>query len=120
MSSTATPVRTGLFGEGGNDLITAGTGDDTVFGGAGDDLIVAEIGDGNDVYFGDDSDGGTGGDTLDLSAATVDVSVNLGTGALARAAPRAARPETTRSGASRTSTRARATTPSSRAMPPTS
>jgi Ca2+-binding RTX toxin-like protein len=71
-----------LFGEGGNDLITAGTGDDTVFGGAGDDLIVAEIGDGTDVYFGDDSDGGTGGDTLDLSAATVDVSVNLGTGAL--------------------------------------
>jgi Ca2+-binding RTX toxin-like protein len=71
-----------LFGEGGNDLITAGAGDDTVFGGAGDDLIVAEIGDGNDTYFGDNSDGGTGRDTLDLSAATAAVSVNLGTGAL--------------------------------------
>ena len=73
-----------LFGEGGNDLITAGAGDDTVFGGAGDDLIVAEVGDGNDTYFGDDSDGGTGRDMLDLSAATVDVSVQLGTGALAK------------------------------------
>ena len=73
-----------LFGEGGNDLITAGTGDDTVFGGAGDDLIVAEVGDGNDVYFGDDSDGGAGKDTLDVSAATADVSVNLGSGALAK------------------------------------
>ncbi|HEY2875736.1 MAG TPA: peroxidase family protein [Reyranella sp.] len=73
-----------LFGEGGNDLITAGAGDDTVFGGAGDDLIVAEVGDGNDTYFGDDSDGGAGRDTLDLSAATVDVSVQLGTGALAK------------------------------------
>jgi Ca2+-binding RTX toxin-like protein len=73
-----------LFGEGGNDLITAGAGDDTVFGGAGDDLIVAEVGDGNDTYFGDDSDGGAGKDTLDLSAATAEVSVNLGSGALAK------------------------------------
>jgi Ca2+-binding RTX toxin-like protein len=51
-----------------------------VFGGAGNDLIVAEIGDGNDVYFGDDSDGGTGTDTLDMSAATANVTVNLGSG----------------------------------------
>ena len=71
-----------LFGESGNDLLTAGAGDDTVFGGAGDDLIVAEVGDGNDVYFGDDSDGGTGKDTLDMSAATAGVTVNLGNGAL--------------------------------------
>ena len=71
-----------IFGEGGNDLITAGAGDDAVFGGAGNDLIVAEIGDGNDVYFGDDSDGGTGVDTLDMSAATVGVTVNLGSGPL--------------------------------------
>ena len=53
-----------------------------MFGGAGNDLIVAEIGDGNDVYFGDDSDGGTGTDTLDMSAATADVTVNLGSGPL--------------------------------------
>jgi hypothetical protein len=71
-----------IFGEQGNDLITAGAGDDTVFGGAGNDLIVAEIGDGNDVYFGDEGDGGTGIDTLDMSAATVDVTVKLGSGPL--------------------------------------
>lgn len=71
-----------IFGEAGNDLITAGAGDDAVFGGAGDDLIVAELGDGNDVYFGDDSDGGAGVDTLDMSAATASVTVNLGSGPL--------------------------------------
>jgi Ca2+-binding RTX toxin-like protein len=71
-----------IFGDQGNDLITAGAGDDTVFGGAGDDLIVAEVGDGNDVYFGDEGGGGTGIDTLDMSAATANVTVNLGSGAL--------------------------------------
>jgi Ca2+-binding RTX toxin-like protein len=71
-----------ILGEGGNDLINAGAGDDAVFGGAGNDLIVAETGDGNDVYFGDDSDGGTGIDTLDMSAATANVTVNLGSGPL--------------------------------------
>jgi Ca2+-binding RTX toxin-like protein len=68
-----------IFGDAGNDLINAGAGDDAVFGGAGDDLIVAELGDGNDVYFGD-SDGGTGTDTLDMSAATANVTVDLGSG----------------------------------------
>jgi Ca2+-binding RTX toxin-like protein len=71
-----------IFGDGGNDLITAGAGNDAVFGGAGDDLIVAEIGDENDVYFGDDSDGDVGIDTLDMSAATANVTVNLGSGPL--------------------------------------
>ena len=71
-----------IFGEQGNDLITAGAGDDTVFGGAGNDLIVAEIGDGNDIYFGDEGDGGTGIDTLDMSATTAAVTVNLGNGPL--------------------------------------
>ena len=66
-----------IFGDQGNDMITAGAGDDAVFGGAGDDLIVAEVGDGNDVYFGDE-----GIDTLDMSAATANVTVNLGSGAL--------------------------------------
>ena len=69
-----------LFGDQGNDMITAGAGDDSVFGGAGNDLFVAEVGDGNDVYFGDDADGGAGIDTLDISAATVDTFVNLGSG----------------------------------------
>ena len=71
-----------LFGDGENDLINAGAGDDQVFGGEGNDLIVAEVGDGNDVYFGDHGDGGTGIDTLDMSAATADVTVNLGSGPL--------------------------------------
>jgi Ca2+-binding RTX toxin-like protein len=71
-----------IFGEEGNDLINAGAGDDAVFGGAGDDLIVAELGDGNDVYFGDEGNGGTGIDTLDMSAATASVNVNLGSGPL--------------------------------------
>ncbi|MET0876282.1 MAG: peroxidase family protein, partial [Tardiphaga sp.] len=71
-----------IFGDQGNDLINAGAGDDTVFGGAGNDLLVAEIGDGNDVYFGDDSEGGSGIDTIDFSAATVAVTVNLGAGPL--------------------------------------
>jgi len=71
-----------IFGGGGNDLINAGSGDDVVFGGAGDDLIVAEAGDGNDVYFGDDNDGGAGIDTLDMSAVTANLTVNLGSGPL--------------------------------------
>ncbi|KRR02770.1 hypothetical protein CQ12_06750 [Bradyrhizobium jicamae] len=75
-----------IFGDAGNDLINAGAGDDSVFGGAGDDLIVAEVGDGNDVYFGDDSDGGAGVDTLDMSAASANVTVNLGTGPLSNGA----------------------------------
>jgi Ca2+-binding RTX toxin-like protein len=69
-----------LFGEGGDDMITAGAGDDSVFGGDGNDLFVAEVNDGNDVYFGDNSDGGTGIDTLDMSAAIADTFVNLGSG----------------------------------------
>jgi len=71
-----------IFGHQGNDLINAGAGDDIVFGGAGNDLIVAELSDGNDVYYGDDSEGGSGIDTLDLSAATANVTVNLGSGPL--------------------------------------
>ena len=43
---------------------------------------MAEVGDGNDVYFGDEGDGGAGIDTLDMSAATANVTVNLGSGPL--------------------------------------
>jgi Ca2+-binding RTX toxin-like protein len=71
-----------IFADAGNDLITAGAGDDTVFGGDGDDLFVAEIGDGNDVYFGGAGDADSGVDTLDISAATADVTVVLGNGLL--------------------------------------
>jgi Ca2+-binding RTX toxin-like protein len=71
-----------LFGDQGNDMINAGAGNDTVFGGAGNDLFIAEIGDGNDVYFGDDSDGGSGIDTLDMTGITANVTATLGAGPL--------------------------------------
>ncbi|MFN3670800.1 MAG: peroxidase family protein [Bosea sp. (in: a-proteobacteria)] len=69
-----------LFGGAGDDLIDAGAGDDTVVAGAGDDLIVGAKSDGDDVYFGDEMDGGTGVDTLDLSAITANLTVDLGNG----------------------------------------
>jgi Ca2+-binding RTX toxin-like protein len=67
-----------VFGDDGNDLIDAGMGIDTVYGGAGDDRIMASVNDGNDVYYGDDMTGGTGNDTLDMSAITANISANLG------------------------------------------
>lgn len=67
-----------VFGDDGNDLIDAGAGNDTVYGGAGDDRIVASANDGNDAYYGDDMAGGTGADTLDMSAITANITANLG------------------------------------------
>ncbi|PJR09114.1 peroxidase family protein [Sinorhizobium meliloti] len=67
-----------VFADDGNDLVDAGTGNDTVYGGAGDDVIVASSGDGNDTYYGDDMAGGTGTDTLDMSAITANITANLG------------------------------------------
>ncbi len=64
-----------IFAGSGNDHVDAGSGDDTVMGGSGDDLFIGAIGDGNDIYFGED-----GNDTLDLSALTAAVEVNLGAG----------------------------------------
>ena len=69
-----------IFGGVGDDLIDAGAGNDTVVAGAGDDLIVGAAGDGDDTYFGDEIDGGTGNDTLDLSAITANLTVDLGNG----------------------------------------
>jgi len=73
-----------IFGEDGDDMIQAGAGNDTAFGGAGNDLFIAEAGDGNDVYFGDESDGGTGTDTLDMTGVSADITVHLGNGPLAK------------------------------------
>lgn len=73
-----------IFGESGDDLITAGAGNDTVIAGSGNDLITGRAGDGDDTYFGDDSGGGTGIDTLDLSAITANLNVDLGNGLLGR------------------------------------
>ena len=43
---------------------------------------MATLGDGNDTYFGDELNGGTGTDTLDMSRATANAVVDLGTGVL--------------------------------------
>jgi Ca2+-binding RTX toxin-like protein len=73
-----------LFGGADDDRLDGGAGSDTVVGGAGNDLIVAAIGDGDDTYHGDELAGGTGVDTLDMSAVTASVSVDLGSGLLGR------------------------------------
>ncbi len=73
-----------IFGESGDDRITAGAGNDTVVAGSGNDLIIGEAWDGYDTYFGDDSGGGSGIDTLDLSAITANLTVDLGNGLLGR------------------------------------
>ena len=60
----------------GNDTLNGGAGDDTLYGGDGDDRFTVNNGFGNDVI-----DGGAGGesagDTLDLSAVTADLTVDL-------------------------------------------
>lgn len=73
-----------VFGEAGDDRLEGGAGRDTVVGGAGDDLIVASVGDGDDTYHGDDLDGGDGVDTLDMSAISASITVDLGSGLLGR------------------------------------
>ena len=60
----------------GNDTVYGGEGDDYVWGGYGDDLHIVENDFGNDTYFGDSEDE-TLGDTLDLSAVTDDLTLDL-------------------------------------------
>ncbi len=60
----------------GNDTLYGGTGDDYVWGGFGDDVHVVENDFGNDTFFGD-SEQEVFGDTLDLSAVTDDLTINL-------------------------------------------
>lgn len=88
-----------LFGGDGNDIIDGGDGADLIFAGAGNDIIYGSwytdtvYGEaGNDVFiirqfgssteFGDDTDGGSGTDRLDLSQITTayGAAVNLDTG----------------------------------------
>lgn len=64
-----------IFAGDGDDLIDAGAGNDVVAGDAGHDVFVAAAGDGDDSY-----DGGDGVDTLDMSALTAGVQVDLGSG----------------------------------------
>jgi len=64
-----------VFADGGNDLIQTGSGNDYAYGGAGDDLFVAAKADGDDIYYGD-----AGSDTLDMSAITANLTVDIGNG----------------------------------------
>jgi Ca2+-binding RTX toxin-like protein len=79
-----------FFGAGGPDILTGGAGPDNLVGGQGDDEIHGNGGRdtlegnpglGGGVTGGDDTlDGGPGVDTLDYSAETGPVNVNMGTG----------------------------------------
>ncbi|MFZ1470683.1 MAG: Hint domain-containing protein [Paracoccaceae bacterium] len=60
----------------GNDVLYGGTGNDAVDGGAGDDRVVLESGFGNDTVIGGELSE-TLGDTLDASAITGDVTLDL-------------------------------------------
>lgn len=74
-----------LSGGEGNDLLIAGDGDDTLSGGTGNDTVLAADGDdviilennfGNDIIQGGET-AETAGDTLDLSAVTDDLVIDL-------------------------------------------
>ena len=88
-----------LYGQGGDDRITGDFANDTIYGGPGSDTIVG--GDGRDFLSGDDGDdsfivlagqatddtfGGSGFDTLDLSGIdSAGVTLNLASGTLTAA-----------------------------------
>jgi Ca2+-binding RTX toxin-like protein len=69
-----------IFGNGGDDQITALAGNDSVLGGGGSDTIFASIGDGDDTY-----NGGGGSDTYSLVNTTASANVDLSTGAASSA-----------------------------------
>ncbi|MBU6373240.1 MAG: cadherin-like domain-containing protein [Alphaproteobacteria bacterium] len=64
-------------GNTGDNVITGNSGANILSGGAGNDRFIAFATDGNDTY-----NGGTGVDTLDMSAITVNSTINLQTGAV--------------------------------------
>ena len=92
-----------LNGGVGNDTLNGGADNDTLNGGADNDLFVASVGDGNDTI-----NGGTQTDTYDLSATTAGAVITT-------TSSTSAKPNSTRSWRSRTSSAARVTTRS----PPT-
>ncbi|VVT34324.1 peroxidase family protein [Rhizobium sp. EC-SD404] len=64
-----------LDGGTGNDRMEGGAGDDSAMGGQGRDTFVAADDDGQDTYWGDGNV-----DTIDYSAVTQDLTINLRTG----------------------------------------
>jgi len=73
-------VRTILFADDGDDVITAGTARMQAYGGAGNDRFVAVVGDGNALY-----DGQAGINTYDLSGTSAGAAVSDSDGAAVEA-----------------------------------
>ncbi len=65
-----------IYAGSGSDTLDGGTGNDLVFGAGGDDAVVLNNDFGNDTIAGGET-GETSGDTLDLSAVTDDLTVDL-------------------------------------------
>ena len=61
-----------LFGGAGGDTLSGGAGPDKVYGESGNDIIVGDADGSDDIY-----DGGTDIDTVDYSAVTSAINVNL-------------------------------------------
>jgi Ca2+-binding RTX toxin-like protein len=72
---TGTAAADLIWGQGGNDQITAGAGNDFVQGGSNGDTFFATVNDGDDIY-----DGGTGTDTYVMTATAAAANVNLTAG----------------------------------------
>lgn len=74
-SITSTTGSDTLSGGAGNDTLTAGTGNDSINGGAGNDRIVFGVA--GDLTTADTVDGGTGTNTLAVTAADLTTNANL-------------------------------------------
>ncbi|MGB0967165.1 MAG: Hint domain-containing protein [Halocynthiibacter sp.] len=66
-----------VLGGGGDDTITGGAGNDTMDGGSGDDTFILEAGFGTDTIDGNTGSQNNGGDVIDASAITGNVTLNL-------------------------------------------
>ncbi|AOO66352.1 beta strand repeat-containing protein [Sulfurospirillum halorespirans] len=67
-----------LYGWGGNDILSGGAGDDVIYGGDGNDTISGGIG--ADTLSGGNVGSASGTDTIDYSADSAAVTVNLSSG----------------------------------------
>lgn len=67
-----------LYGWGGNDILSGGAGDDVIYGGDGNDTIAGGLG--ADTLSGGNVGSASGTDTVDYSADTAAVTVNLSSG----------------------------------------